>query len=377
VAAATPIYGRVFQGSWVVPNEIPDGEYDLLVEISKEFDTNAAHAYVAHTDPMLSTSGAKNNMGQPSVLFRVRFPLSRTATAGFHGVVSEIGGYGDWNGATGTIHAPDSTISDGPGTGQGRLLAISWMGPQGEKMGRLHVITEVPPPGEVPDAGAGPRDAAVATDGAMMPVPEPDPGADARAGGCGPLPAAVSGLRAEPEAEAATVRFIEPADAVFALVEGYAVRVWEGAEKSEAAYLSGLPVEMVAPGGPAGLASVRVGDLKSQRQYTVGVRPQGVCVEAGTAYATFTTLERKFSQLSGCFIATAAFGSPQAAAVQALRRVRDRARAASGFAAAAAALYERSSPPLAGLLRGTETGRAVVRAALGPVVGAVEVVADR
>jgi hypothetical protein len=35
-------------------------------------------------------------------------------------------------------------------------------------------------------------------------------------------------------------------------------------------------------------------------------------------------------------------------------------------------LYERSSPPVADLLRGTDEGRAAVRSALSPVIGIVE-----
>ena len=43
-----------------------------------------------------------------------------------------------------------------------------------------------------------------------------------------------------------------------------------------------------------------------------------------------------------------------------------------GFAAVSVGLYERSSPPLAELLRGTEAGRALVRSAISPVVGIVD-----
>ena len=53
-------------------------------------------------------------------------------------------------------------------------------------------------------------------------------------------------------------------------------------------------------------------------------------------------------------------------------RLRDRARERSGFAAVSVGLYERSSPPLAALLRETEAGRALVRTALSPLVGIVE-----
>jgi hypothetical protein len=51
-----------------------------------------------------------------------------------------------------------------------------------------------------------------------------------------------------------------------------------------------------------------------------------------------------------------------------LRRERDRAARASGLAAAAADIYRRTAPPLAALLRQSDTARAVARTLLGPAV---------
>jgi hypothetical protein len=48
--------------------------------------------------------------------------------------------------------------------------------------------------------------------------------------------------------------------------------------------------------------------------------------------------------------------------------VRDRLKASSSFIGAAVGLYERSSPPLASTLRASDTGRALVRAALAPLL---------
>jgi hypothetical protein len=71
-------------------------------------------------------------------------------------------------------------------------------------------------------------------------------------------------------------------------------------------------------------------------------------------------------------VATAAYGSALEPQVAALRWARDRARERSGFAAVSVGLYERSSPPVAALLRETEVGRALVRTALSPLVGLVD-----
>jgi hypothetical protein len=94
--------------------------------------------------------------------------------------------------------------------------------------------------------------------------------------------------------------------------------------------------------------------------------------EGPLAQTTFATKTPMFKQLSGCFVATAAYGSALEPSVMALRRARDLARDRSGFAAVSVGLYERSSPPLAELLRGTEAGRALVRSAISPVVGIVD-----
>jgi hypothetical protein len=239
--------------------------------------------------------------------------------------------------------------------------------------GRVHLSIEVP--GEVPDAGPEPADA-TADGGAVDAV-----SADVVPAGCAAAARAqISGLVVPTDAIAAEhveVRFVEPAAPAFAAVERYLVRVWEGADSSAAAFDSGTPAEPLTPLAAGGALSVHIADLKGERPYTVGVKPLGRCVDGEISYVHFTTAERKFSQLSGCFIATAAYGSPQAAGVSALRRARDAARRATPFAAATVAVYERSSPPLADLLRGTPVGRALVRQALAPLVDTVQLLGRR
>ena len=101
-----------------------------------------------------------------------------------------------------------------------------------------------------------------------------------------------------------------------------------------------------------------------QFEYAIDIRAHDVCGTSTTTFQRVTTPAVKYAKLSGCFIATAAFGSDLAPEVRLLRALRNAAVARSGVARAAVDLYERSSPPFAALLRRSEAGRALVRMGL-------------
>jgi Fibronectin type III domain len=342
VASATPPYGGPFSATWPVPTDLPDGPYVLVVEVNKEFDQNASHMYEAFLDTALPDNALRNNIGQPSVVWKVPFQLDRKTPV--QAAVTAMAGYGDWDGETGTLHAPDSTISDTPGSGSGRLMAFSRTAIDGGPpvTGRVHVTTEVPLTPEMC---------------AMLP----------------PGNGVVEGLQVlDVTDKDARVEFTEAHDRGKP-VSSYEIRYLVGGSMTLEQFLQATPAPLVDPGMPGAKASVKLMELKPNLTYTVGVRVRGGCVNEGPlAQATFTTKVPMFKQLSGCFVATAAYGSALEPQVMALRRVRDRARDGNRFAAVSVGLYERASPPLADLLRGTEAGRALVRSALSPVVGVID-----
>ncbi len=93
------------------------------------------------------------------------------------------------------------------------------------------------------------------------------------------------------------------------------------------------------------------------------VQSAGASRQSGGVFAT--------TQGSDCFIATAAWGSALDPHVDALRRFRDRHLLSNAAGRAFVAVYYRHSPPLAQLIAGNESLRALTRGLLTPLVLAV------
>ena len=335
VAAATPPYGTPYTGSWIVPADLVAGDYALAVEVAKEFDTNAADDYpneVSATDMQFySADGQHGNVGQPSVLFRVPFTLGGAAGAAS---ASDIIGYGDWSGASGSVTPPDDTISSDPGSGAGRLLLVD-SGSNGPA--RVSVTL-----------GACPS-----IDCSVTPTPVPQFvsfTATATSNGTG-----------------ATLQVLQSSELGGQPVVGYDVRyaiLPASATIDASAFSAWTPVAGLASAAPGTSSSVELNGLTPQSVYGVGVSAIGVCGRSPPTFQIFSTPAIPFTKLSGCFIATAAFGSDLAPEVATLRVLRDAATSRSALATAAVDMYYRSSPPLARTLARSAVGRAVVRAAL-------------
>jgi hypothetical protein len=380
VAAATPPYGQPYTRTWHIPQALPAGDYAIVVEVNKEFDTNASHNYPAFQDPNLPTYGVDGNFGQPSVIYRVPVHIGgSTPTAA---VTSQIVGYSKWTGDApldGTILPRDVTISTNvPGSGEARLLAFD--GPGGN--GRVHVsLSRCPvmcPDGGCADAAA-PEDAMSSETISSSDAAVDSGSVDAAATGpCSPLPARPSPVPSlnvvSTDATSASLSFLN-ASAAGQMVDSYEIRYRVGSIASEADFDSAAPAPFVMPGAPDAPVTLRVDNLKPATIYALGIRALDACSQhSDLSVVSFQTTVQKFTQLSGCFVATAAYGSALEPEVAALRRARDRLRAGSAVFATAAALYYRSGPAAAALVEESDLARGLARRVIAPFAGLAEAV---
>ncbi len=335
VAAATPPYGAPYTGSWIIPGDLPDGDYVLSVEVAKEFDTNAANQYPSEVSALdqeyYAGYGQAGNVGQPSVLFQVPFTLGAGA-AGTSAATSTMVGIGDWSGITGEVMAPDDTIGTDPGSGQGRLLLLD--GPSGPARVQLTI------------------DACPTVDCTLNPSPTPLP-VSFTATPTGTGTGATLMVLQSGEAGQAVLSY----EARYTILSGTSVI-------DPSSFPAWTPAGTISVGPPDSQTTIEIDGLTPLSTYAVGIRALGVCGTSSITFQRFLTPARKFTQLSGCFIATAAFGSDLAPEIKTLRTLRDAATARSAFAQTAVNLYSRSSPPLAAAIGRASVARALVRAAL-------------
>jgi len=385
VTMATP-GGKMEQSLlFPVPDEWTNGNYVAWAEVNTEDDSNPSYRFETPKgddwDSWAETFGYSYR-GQPSVVFSV--PVT-VGTAGTYDT-SQPSGYGSVTGFGtdgGAVHALDGTITNdpagAPGSGADRFrlmpgkdyrLRVSVRG--GDAMGGMGGMGGGSGAGGT--AGSGPTDT------------------------CRTPPSVPGALAVAPSADAkhshewGHLHFLVPESAQ--QIHHYEVRVSKSPITADdpKTFEQGLPAnaasldseELVVPttGLPGSSTDVDFGQLQPRQTYWVGVRAVNGCAVYGPyAVGSFTTTAINFTKLSGCFVATAAFGSPLEPQVESLRRVRDAMRKESAVFAAATDLYYRSGPPAAALISRSDVARAVVRTLLGPIVevaGAAQpVAADR
>ena len=342
IAAATPAYDRGFSASWTIPAGLAEGDYALMVEVGKEFDQNTTFTHDSFIEPEEVSNydayGQNGNVGQPSVVYRVPFHFSAGAPIAATAATAAYG-YGDWTGIAGDLHPIDAQIdATTPGSGAQRLRASD--GPGGR--GLVHVD----------EIACTPLDCSTA------PVPESP---------------RIDPPKLMQPASSATFTFRQSSDSGAAVI-AYEMRYvlapdpLKGADES--LFSQWTPTLAPAVDAPGTTSEAEVDGLLPQTTYSIGLRARGACGWSAPSFARVITGKRPYTQLSGCVIATAAYGSELDPDVALLRRERDRAAQRSGLVELAALLYARDAPPLARLVGRSDTARAAVRALLRPIMTA-------
>jgi hypothetical protein len=329
ISRATPPGRAPFKATFTVPPDVPDGVYAIWVEVGKELDPNVDYRYPSPTLPIYGEYGEAYR-GQPSILWKV--PIVVDGGTAHAASALDYAGYGDPNGIDGRLREPDNTITTTTeGSGAQRLLIAS----AAEGMYRVRVTTQTSP-----DSVA------------------PDPPGEMAAEIMSPTEARVT--------------FVEPADpATGGPVNGYDVRlsVGEALTVDNFATTGKLLDARVAPVAPGNLQSIDVSGLTPQSHYWIGIRAHDMCLIGSTpTIVELVTPRAEGGEVSTCFIATAAFGSPMAAEVTLLRRFRDQVLRRQLVGEMLVESYYTFGPALAGVIRPSDTLRALVRAALEPVV---------
>jgi hypothetical protein len=266
-------------------------------------------------------------LGQPAITWSVPFQLDATTRVA---TVEGYEGYAAWDGSDGALRPPDATILDDvDGSGRRRLIATT----DGDGTWRVKVSTGC---------------------------------ADAL---CVP-PAGPTALALAPTDTSIQLSFDAPVGA--ARPAGYEVRYSVGAPLTIEGFTRGTPGDMAPPpGGPGERQTMTVAGFHAGSEVWVGVRAVAACgATSAIAIAQTVTGSAQFATLHGCFVATAAYGSPLAAEVASLRRFRDRTLLATPLGQLAVAIYYALSPPLANAIARDERLRALARQLLAPLVAA-------
>jgi hypothetical protein len=335
------------------------------IEISLEHDENSDYEYDRDNDhfvdPKLPDYGIEW-LGQPSVVYRVEFdPTER----GFTGT-DDYAGYGDWDGASGDIHDPDSTISTANGSGAARLRQVDDFG----DLFRWGIFNH----GYGEDGGGdGTGDDGGGSEG------------DDGGGSCTimDLPQ-VEDLEFEPlDFDTVAVDFQLP-DTLPANTELSRIRVFykpsqetldaetllDGTEHGFSTCTQGDNCDIIA--GPGDAVHLEVTQLFGDFTYQFAVAYEDRCTnESAPNLGSATTPIQEFQQIDTfCFVATAAFGANWAAEVGALRAFRDVVLKPTVLGRQGVLYYYAYGPALARIIGYSALLRAVTRSVLQPVASA-------
>lgn len=385
IAMATPRADELRTIMFDVPREWPRGDYVAFVEINVEGDHNAHFSRDAFPTPDTPTNEwdtwAINfgypYRGQPSVVFAVPFTTGRAGETS----VSEPVGYGDLEGRTGDVQpmsdglvTNDPTAAPGSGADRLRLMA------GGSRLRARVVSTNVCDQPEPPSECGQPCSASDPCATGFLCAPDMTCVGECDLEIPPPLIADFA-VRTHDDGkhshEWATITFTVPSHV--RAIASYEVRVGTEPITDLDSFMRAVPanapetetVELVVPrDGAAGTrVEVDFGGLTRETQYYVGLRARDQCNDSGEiAVAEVRTTEIHFTTVSPCFVATAAYGTPMAEEIGALRRFRDRHLRTNAAGRALTDAYYAVGPEAAAAVRENEILRTAARMVLSRFV---------
>jgi hypothetical protein len=138
-----------------------------------------------------------------------------------------------------------------------------------------------------------------------------------------------------------------------------------------AATIESLALEIPTTARAGEPIDVDIGGLTFLSHYYVALRATDGCnLHGPIAVGEIDTPNIEFTTVSPCFVATAAYGSPLAREVGALRRFRDRYLMTNAIGRALVSAYYALGPALADAIRDDADRRAAARTMLTPIVAA-------
>jgi MYXO-CTERM domain-containing protein len=281
VSRATPAADQPYEVMWVMPGDLPAGDYVLRVEASKEKDFNTTFTPNKYpsTECVWHEYGEPYR-GQPSVVHDVPFTVGSTDTSAS---TDTYAGYSDLGG---NVHAPDSTITaDTPGSGASRLRVVSENG----ELYRVRVMTHPSGDADAPGAPSNPR---------ILNV----------------------------EATSASLTFVAPGDDdLSGTIARYDARILAAAELDENSFRGASPLPELTPVQPGDLQTIQLDALAPYTPYSVGIRAYDECGHASSLLVI--RFETPTAELAACDCATSdprGFGLIVATFAFMLRRRRKR-----------------------------------------------------
>ncbi len=355
VTRATPQAGSYMMAYRIRRGDVPAGPLVAWIEVSLERDENPDWEFDREddhwVDPKLPAYG-REFRGQPAIVYRVEFDPEVEG----YSTVTEYEGYADWDGATGTLHAPDSTISESGGGGADRLQIHDKFG----QTGRFGVYSH-----GWGSSGSGDGDGDGDTGGGCMDIELP----------------AVEDLRLEPvgfDSVRATFRLPElPAGVELSnLYAHWITPETDDFQIAAAKEAPGIPrlchdpdeIDCIAA-EPGDEVSIDITQLFGNYTYSIGISYDDICTNLSeVAVGEVTTPVQPFQTIDGaCFIATAAWGAGWTEELRALRWFRDEFMVNQPITRDLVTYYYAYGPVLAGMIRDVPSARAATRLMLRPV----------